>query len=330
MRTKIIWLSIFTALTLQAANARLNIAKRVTVSGISAGGFMANQMHIAHSSLIDGAAMLASGPFFCSRGNVLSALGECMNRPHNIPNGSSFFNMAKNFEDLGLIDSLSNLKDDKVFILSGKFDQTVMPEVVDENVNFYLSAGLEDESIRYISKFPVGHALPTLDYGNSCQTPSRSPWVSACGYDSAGDLLEHLFGELNKPAKLILKNFFQFNQPTAHSMNDKGYAYIPNACQRGQSCKLHVSFHGCRQTISLIGETYFKNTGLNEWAEANNIVVVYPQVEVDEWLGNPRGCWDWWGYSGLNFATKDGAQISAVKKIIDQFFDQSIQLEEME
>lgn len=330
MRTKIFLLSIFMCLAMKTVDARLNFASRVTVSGISAGGFMANQMHIAHSDMIQGAAMLASGPYFCSRANILTALSECMNRPQAIPSGSSFFMTAKKFEDLGLIDSLTNLKDDKIFFLSGRFDQTVMPQVVDENVAFYQAAGLKQNAIKYVSNFPVGHALPTLNYGNRCETPSQSPWISSCDYDSAKDLLQHLFGNLNQPTKLKQKNFFQFHQPRAPSMNDKGYAYIPSSCQQGQTCELHVSFHGCRQTVSLIGETYFKNTGLNEWAETNNIVVVYPQVDVDEWLGNPRGCWDWWGYSGVNFATKDGQQISSIKKIIDSFVDQSIELEILE
>ncbi len=328
--TRIIWLSIFTALTLNSGHAKIRLSPRVTVSGLSSGGFMANQMHIAYSDLIDGAALLASGPYFCSRANVALALNECMNRPRTIPHGETFLQLAKKFEDLSLIDSISNLKDDRVFILSGKLDKTVMPKVVEENYHFYKAAGVKDNRIKYVSNLAVGHAMPTINFGNSCQTATRSPWMSACNYDAAGVFLEHLFGPLNKATRSVQKNFFQFEQPYAPSMNDKGYAYVPAACQRGESCKLHVSFHGCRQTISLIGETYFKNAGLNEWAESNNIVIVYPQVEVEEWLGNPRGCWDWWGYSGLNFATKDGAQMSSVKQVIDQFLNQTIKLKEME
>jgi hypothetical protein len=32
---------------------------------------------------------------------------------------------------------------------------------------------------------------------------------------------------------------------------------------------------------------------------------------------NPNGCWDWWGYSGENYATKQGPQMAAVKQLID-------------
>ncbi len=41
-----------------------------------------------------------------------------------------------------------------------------------------------------------------------------------------------------------------------------------------------------------------KYTGINEIAEANNMIVLYPQIKksiVDP--VNPNGCFDWWGYS---------------------------------
>jgi hypothetical protein len=33
---------------------------------------------------------------------------------------------------------------------------------------------------------------------------------------------------------------------------------------------------------------------------------------------NPKGCWDWWGYSGANYHTKEGVQIKAVVGMIEQ------------
>src|SRR5262247_1757385 len=51
----------------------------VTVSGISAGGFMAVQFHVAHSSTVKGAAVLAGGPFYCAQGSLWTALNNCTN-----------------------------------------------------------------------------------------------------------------------------------------------------------------------------------------------------------------------------------------------------------
>jgi poly(3-hydroxybutyrate) depolymerase len=52
-------------------------------------------------------------------------------------------------------------------------------------------------------------------------------------------------------------------------------------------------------------------TGLNDWAESNNLVILYPQA-TSNFLKNPEGCWDWWGYTGSDFAFKSGLQMSMV------------------
>jgi len=31
---------------------------------------------------------------------------------------------------------------------------------------------------------------------------------------------------------------------------------------------------------------------------------------------NPKGCWDWWGYTDSQFPTKNGKQIVAISKMI--------------
>jgi len=33
---------------------------------------------------------------------------------------------------------------------------------------------------------------------------------------------------------------------------------------------------------------------------------------------NPRACWDWWGYTGAQYHTKSGAQVRAVKAMLDR------------
>jgi len=31
---------------------------------------------------------------------------------------------------------------------------------------------------------------------------------------------------------------------------------------------------------------------------------------------NPEGCWDWWGYTGADYATKLGIQIATVLNMV--------------
>lgn len=48
----------------------------VSVSGLSAGGFMAVQLHVAYSATFKrGAGVVAGGPFYCAEGSVVNATG---------------------------------------------------------------------------------------------------------------------------------------------------------------------------------------------------------------------------------------------------------------
>jgi poly(3-hydroxybutyrate) depolymerase len=33
---------------------------------------------------------------------------------------------------------------------------------------------------------------------------------------------------------------------------------------------------------------------------------------------NPYGCWDWWGYTNADYATRGGAQVQVIKALLDQ------------
>jgi poly(3-hydroxybutyrate) depolymerase len=129
---------------------------------------------------------------------------------------------------------------------------------------------------------------------------TRDPYINDCDYDAAGELLKHLLGPLRPPAKEgPLREF------------DQGYLYVPKSCEK-ERCRVHVAFHGCRQS----GEQFPREAGYNRWAESNRLIVLYPQVKASFW--NPRGCWDWWGYSGSAYATKDGEQIRAVRAMLER------------
>jgi poly(3-hydroxybutyrate) depolymerase len=57
-----------------------------------------------------------------------------------------------------------------------------------------------------------------------------------------------------------------------------------------------------------------------------DIVVLYPQAApvIRRLIGmplkwpNPQGCWDWWGFTGKDFAYRTGAQIGAITAMIDR------------
>ncbi|MEU5941728.1 hypothetical protein ABZ807_21650 [Micromonospora sp. NPDC047548] len=49
----------------------------VYVAGVSSGGYLATQLHVAYSSRIRGAAIFAAGPYYCAQHNVAQALYGC-------------------------------------------------------------------------------------------------------------------------------------------------------------------------------------------------------------------------------------------------------------
>jgi poly(3-hydroxybutyrate) depolymerase len=82
-------------------------------------------------------------------------------------------------------------------------------------------------------------------------------------------------------------------------MAETGYVYVPDACARQAPCRVHIALHGCKQYAGLIADHYVRHAGYNEWADANNIIVLYPQTIAGNPLldpgtpFNPNGCWDW-------------------------------------
>ena len=82
-------------------------------------------------------------------------------------------------------------------------------------------------------------------------------------------------------------------------MDSTGFIYVPEQCRSTEACKLLVALHGCVQGKYKIGYSFIKNSGFNQVADANNIIVIYPQAKSN--LLNPNGCWDWWGYTDTNF-----------------------------
>ena len=87
---------------------QLNIDKtQTTVSGISSGGYMAAQLHVAYSATFKkGAGIVAGGPYYCAEGSVFDALSRCMSSPSGIPT-SRLVSTTNNWASAGLIDPVA-------------------------------------------------------------------------------------------------------------------------------------------------------------------------------------------------------------------------------
>lgn len=322
----------------------------VTASGISSGGYMAVQMHVAYSALVKGAGVIAAGPYGCAQtggsldANLQRALGSCMQGSYSLwqrtlcfwgwascagANGvdaAASVATTRRRAERGEIDPVANLRSHRVMLLSGTSDDTVVPTVVDA-LNQYYREFVPAASIRYEKLAGADHTFPTDAYreGNPCSI-AADPYISDCRFDAAGAILKHLYGGLQPrnngapQGALIEFNQTEFlSAPESKSMARSGWVYVPDSCAATR-CRLHVAFHGCKQSASRVERKFVQHAGYNRWADSNALIVLYPQTIASSSAPlNPNGCWDWWGYTDAgNWDTKRGAQLQAVKGMVDR------------
>jgi poly(3-hydroxybutyrate) depolymerase len=169
----------------------------VTVSGISAGGSMASQLHLAFSSEISACGMVASPPYYCAQGSMMTAIGACMNGPATSISATTIQNKLKSYVSSGSADPTSNVKDDPVYIFTGKNDRTVISGVAKISEQIYSSLG---SSIKTNYDLPANHGFPTDNFGGKCEVLSSANFINNCNFNLAYDMLNHLFGgNLVKP-----------------------------------------------------------------------------------------------------------------------------------
>jgi poly(3-hydroxybutyrate) depolymerase len=308
----------------QAADAALPKLKldtaRTTVSGLSSGAYMAHQLHVAFSDHIAGAALIAGGPYHCAEGKLDVALARCMMPAEGKgPDVKALAQQAQAQAKAGKIAPLSGLSGDRVLILHGSADKTVAESLSRDTAALYRDlapkAKLREDLARGFT-----HTFPTEAAGVSCDT-ATAPYVGKCGFDAAGAIFAELYGKPPHAAKDASGELRAFDQNAYRSdgadafLGSKGYVYVPKTCAEGKTCALHIAFHGCQQNADMIGETFVKDAGYNRWADAYGVVVLYPQTRSSMAPLNPKGCWDWWGYSGEAYDTREGVQMRAVESM---------------
>jgi poly(3-hydroxybutyrate) depolymerase len=296
----------------------------VTASGVSSGGYMAVQLHVAHSANVAGVGVIAGGPYYCAQGSLFTALNNCMSpgiwTPP--PRPALLKTEADALAAAGRIDTTTHLSRSRAWLFSGLGDRTVYPQVVEALRGFYAAYKAQ---VVLVADKPAGHGMVTAQHGSACGT-TEPPFIVDCDYDAAGELLNFLYDKLAAPAAKESGRLLRFDQDAyagsdakAISLDGTGFVYVPQRCAT-ERCRVHVAFHGCRQGAAEIGERFVREAGYNRWAEANALIVLYPQAikRYSPFVFNPRGCWDWWGYTGAVYHTKAGPQIRAVKAMLDR------------
>jgi hypothetical protein len=302
---------------------------------------MAGQLQVVHSTNIIGAALVAGGPYGCAETgsggfmpavakNVTQALEGCMSdklRASGIPNIPALNARVHRLASERKIDPVERLASDKVYLFSGGADTIVARSVVEAAKSFYLQAGVAERNIKFDTRDDAGHAFITADAGTKCGV-SAAPFLNDCDYDQAGAILSWIYGDLARPSSGPSGQFLRFDQSEFVQGNDAGLSkeavvYIPQACAGRAGCRLHIALHGCEQDLHDVGMKFVEGSGLARWADTNKIVILFPQVSAS--LANPKSCWDWWGYTGSDYLTKDAPQIAAIWRMVERLSEEPAQ-----
>jgi hypothetical protein len=304
-----------------------------SVSGVSSGGYMAVQFHVAYSGLVSGAGVIAGGPYDCADDSIWRATHNCMHpdRSNPVPAVGHLIARTERLAASGDIDHPSHLARAKVWLFSGTQDHIVSQPVMDALEKYY-EHYVTQGRIFYKRDLEAGHGMIVDDNTAEACPSNTDPYINHCSYDAAGLLLKQIYGGLNPPLSQLTGTFMEYDQREflngdayAHSMRDSGFVYVPQAC-RTSRCHVHVALHGCLQNYDTIGDQFYKRAGYNRWADNNSLIVVYPQTiarlgwsfKTFSYVWNPNACWDWWGYDGPDYYKKSGAQMSAIKKMLER------------
>ncbi|GLQ91164.1 PHB depolymerase family esterase [Dyella acidisoli] len=300
---------------------------RVAVTGLSSGAYMATQMQIAYPELFPKAALIAGGPYGCAEGKLQTALSACM-KGDPTPDVAALIAATKQRAVNQQIGSLKDLSHGRVYLLHGTQDNVVAPVVAGAATHFYETLrsepGMSGLQVVDDGQRAFAHNLPVAAKGDDCDK-SVSPYLGHCGFDAAGEVFAHLYGSAPHAAGDARGQLQRFDQDalkpdgTDALLASTGYLYVPPDCAAGKRCGLMVAFHGCKQNADAVGQAFVKDAGFNRWADVYDVVILYPQTRASFAPLNPQACWDWWGYSGGNYDTRQGVQlrwvVNAVKTL---------------
>ncbi|RIA56569.1 extracellular catalytic domain type 2 short-chain-length polyhydroxyalkanoate depolymerase [Dichotomicrobium thermohalophilum] len=317
--------------------------ERTTVSGLSSGAYMAGQFQVAHSDIVVGAGLVAGGPYGCAESefsrlwpiwttaiphNLNLALNACMDDSLAMMGKPDIETLVERTRELAGDDKIApvdGLSSDRVYLFHARDDQTVARSVVAKAAEYYREMGVSGANLRFVRFDRGAHAFITLDDGSECGV-SGPPFLNDCDYDQAGAIIRHLYADAMEPGGPPAGVFRVFDQTRyieggdQHSMAREGVVYVPPSCRDGAGCAVHVAFHGCEQNRARIGDAFIRGSGFARWADANQLIVLFPQTRRS--TVNPKACWDWWGYTGLNYRERSAPQIAAVRSMVGRLAQQ--------
>jgi hypothetical protein len=190
--------------------------------------------------------------------------------------------------------------------------------VVEATEAFFKKVGVDPGNITLVEG-NGGHAFITEEGGAACGL-SAEPYVTDCDYDQAKAILAWIYGPLQPASSEPKGRFIIFDQgdltEAGNGFADEGVVYVPQACASAPGCRVHIALHGCQQSRETVGDAFVKESGFAQIADTNRLIVLFPQIAAG--YSNPQGCWDWWGYTGLDYLGKDAPQIAGLWSMVER------------
>jgi len=289
---------------------------------------MAMQHLVAYSQTVEGAGVAAGSIYGC--GAQLQPESVCYYGGANIQASNRYIEsrFAK-----GLIDNPIHLKNTPVLLFNGKDDDTVYVQCMQDVETQLNHWGVHTTAVFNTSATHVW----SVDHGD-CKCGACKNYLSSlkccdvnnCDYDLSGDMFRHIYGDIKPRSPAPLAHLKWVNQkdfiplqnssgPASWSVSGMmkwGLVYANSACQKTPSaCKVHVNYHGCIADKYNRRQKWSTLIDLNQYAEANDIIVVYPQAAGDKTTG--KGCWNW-GFTQDDqlFDTKSSVQLETVVRLV--------------
>ena len=303
----------------------------LTVSGQSAGGSMAIQHLVAYSHSVDGAAIVAGSPYGC--GAVPLDQWICFTGPFGTLDEDRALRYIRERRESGLIDApvWLRLRRTPLLLFSGSKDHVVWQDVMRATAR-QLEALAAPGQVASVFNTSASHVW-SIDHGDcSCGDCALELGdgvccdVNNCLYDLSGDMLSRFYGPALRQRSTPLPRLHWVAQwpfvpahaarlPTPARMLEWAIVYVSSGCEREPSrCRLHVNYHGCTANDWKQRREWVRHIDLNEYAESNDLVVVYPQAAGNNATGT--GCWDWFDAGDADFDTRRGSQLSTVTALI--------------
>ena len=334
--------------------------RRISVSGLSSGAAMAVQLGVAYSARVSGVGIIAGPPYLCAAGSMFTAINSCLllgratidkwiggapdpaacqpkeGKPLDV---QQMIGETASLARSGAIDPIAGIAGQKVWEFRGRCDAMVGSNASVAQAAYYRHFGADFQSR---TQADTSHTMPT-DKPNQgdCKTVDKD-YVSSCNFDAVGDMLRHVIASAPTGRSPVNGEWLRFDQALyvdgvpgseqrlqAVSMAREGQVFVPAMCAT-QPCRLHVALHGCLQGIDdAVFDNFVHQAGYAEWASSVGLVVLFPRVTALkafernlDLIGNPAGCWDWWGYTNsgfgnaLRYATRDAPQMRAIMNMV--------------